>query len=254
MAPWASAGAAPSDGLRTVVLDPGHGGEDLGNVSPAGVSERDVAADVCRRVSRIFSERLGTPRVVLTHDRDVAAGPSARTSLANGRKGDVLVSVHVAASVDADARGARVYAMSPRLRVVELAERRLRPRARALVSGAAGDGPEGDLRLTPWAMAQADRAAQSRALADRLSRELTAVTGEAPVRELPLGVLAGARMPAVLVEVGHLSHAAEEERLKSDRYREALAQAIYRGIVGFFYPGGVGEGGTPDEPRDEELP
>ena len=125
--------------------------------------------------------------------------------------------------------------MSPGWRVVELSERRLRPRARGLVTGLSAPGTDTDLRLTPWAMAQQEFAPRSRALAESLARHLAEVAGNAPVGEMPLAVLAGARMPAALVEIGFLS-GPEEERLSSDRYREAIAEALYRGIEGFAGP------------------
>ncbi|MFN7971660.1 MAG: N-acetylmuramoyl-L-alanine amidase [Acidobacteriota bacterium] len=242
--------AAGGRSLRTIVLDAGHGDEDGGVAGPSGTLEKDITADVCRRVARIFSEQLGTQRVVIT--RDDEGDVSNRTSLANGSKGNVFVSIHVASSVRADDRGARVYTMSPGLRVVELAERRLRPRARRTISGGA-EAPT-DLRLTPWAIAQGEFLAGSAALASRLSAELAEVTGSAPVAELPIAVLSGARMPAVLVEVGFLSNPEEEDRLRSDRYRELLARAVFRGIVGFSYGGALLSEDDRSSPAEDRAP
>lgn len=234
-----------SRSLRTVVLDPGHGGEDAGVTGPSGTMEKDIAADICRRTARIFGEQLGTQRVVITRDEE--GDVANRTSLANGSKGNVLVSIHVAFSCRPEEHGARVYTMSPGLRVVELAERRLRPRARRTVRGLT-DEPS-DLRLTPWAMAQQEYLGPSQSLAARISAELASIAGTAPIASLPIAVLSGARMPAVLVEVGYLSNPEEEERLRSDRYRELLARAIFRGIVGFGYGGAIFSDEPPTPPQ-----
>lgn len=250
--------AAPAEtpeaprGLRTIVLDPGHGGDDLGVVASSGLSERDVASEICRRIARIVSERLGTPRVVITHDREAALDLPGRTSLANGRKGDLLLSIHAAGSARASASGAHVWVMGSGLRVVELSERRLRPRARRLVTGIGAEGADADLRLTPWALAQDEFLPASRALAERISRELAPITGQAPVGELPLAVLGGARMPAVLVEVGHLTHAEDAEHLESDRYRESVAAALFRGFVGLVAPADAAAASPPDPAPDGE--
>lgn len=242
----ATAEAAPAPrGLRTVILDPGHGGDDPGVTASSGLTESEIALDVCRRIHRIFEARLGTQRVVLTRGGDVNLSIASRVSTANGSKGDVLVSIHVAGSAREGAAGPRVYAMSSGLRIVELAERRLRPRARRLLQGQVDVEGGSDLRLTPWALAQADFAGKSSSLAAAIGRELSSSTGkQAPVATLPLAVLAGARMPAVLVELGHLTNPGEADQLKSSGYRDRLAGAVFRGITSFALPGALAAQGS----------
>ena len=225
-------------GLRTVILDPGHGGsDDPGVAGKSGISEADIAFDICRRIARNFEERLGTQRVVLTRARDGAPDIPTRTSIANGRKGDVLVSIHVGHGHETGPPGPRIYIMDQTLRVVELAERRLRPRARRLVTGEAPAAHETDLKLTPWTLAQQEWVPRSAALAMSIARELDEQSGSRPpITELPLALLAGARMPAVMIEVGDISQPEDEEALQSDRRREALAQAVFRAINSFGTP------------------
>lgn len=225
-------GTAEAQSLRTVVLDPGHGAEDLGVETSDGMNESEIAMDICRRIARTFEARLGIQRVVFTRRKGQNPPIGDRTSIANGAKGDVFVSVHVSHSPLASASGVRVYAMSPELRVVELAERRLRPRSFGPVTG---EGRvQGDVRLTPWALAQREIIPRSRALGVALARELPG--GEPRVTELPMAVLAGARMPAVLVEIGHAGNSEDAALLNKGSHRQRIAEAIFRGIVSFTSP------------------
>ena len=224
-------GVASGQSLRTVVLDPGHGGEDEG-VTADGMTEAEITLDICQRVARTFEARLGIQRVVFTRRKGQSPPIAQRTSIANGAKGDVLVSIHVAHSPLASRSGVDVYVMSPDLRVVELAERRLRPRSMGPVTGV--NRTQGDVRLTPWALAQKELIPKSRSLGMAVARELS--EGAPTIRPLPLAVLAGARMPAVLVEIGYLSNPEEAAHLGKAAHRQRIAEAIFRGIVSFASP------------------
>lgn len=240
-------------GLRTVVVDPGHGGDDPGVTGPLGLTEAEIVLDVGRRLEKIFEARLGVQRIVLTRAGDANVGIASRISTANGSKGDVLVSLHVAGSVRPEAAGPRVYSMGAGLRIVELAERRLRPRARRLLAGQVEAEGSTDLRLTPWALAQQEYAARSAGLAASVARELRESTGhDVPVSAQPLAILAGTRMPAVLVELGYLTNPEEEGLFKRGDHRGKLAGALFRGITSFALPGALAAQDRPEEPAAAE--
>ncbi len=98
-------------GVRTIVLDPGHGGKAVGAVGPAGLVEKETTLAICRRLQPLLASALGA-RVILTRDDDSLVELEHRTALANQYKADLFLSVHLNASRSATARGAETYFLS----------------------------------------------------------------------------------------------------------------------------------------------
>src|SRR5206468_3477740 len=104
--------AAPAAaGLRTIVIDPGHGGHDPGAIGPAGLQEKELTLDVSQRVATLLRDEADV-RVVLTRSRDEFVALRERTRLANREKADLFVSVHVNAAPAMTASGAETYFLS----------------------------------------------------------------------------------------------------------------------------------------------
>lgn len=205
--------------VAVVCLDPGHGGKDAGITSP-GISEKDLALAVCQRVKGLLEGR--GYRVYLTRAGDFDLPVEERTGAANHRQAEAFVSVHADYGVSAAAAGARLYAYT------EPAPETTRPGA-AASTGAA------------WRKVSA----LVRSEGVRLARAVALGFEEAgspamAVREAPLAVLAGARMPAVVVEVGVLP--AQAARLARAETQQELAAALARGIEIFFRPGSMPTG------------
>ena len=217
--------------MRTIVIDPGHGGEDLGARGPSGAVEKDVALSIAKRTRAELVNERGLS-VFLTRDRDTELSLDERTATANNYKADLFVSIHVNASRARGVRGSEVYFLSYQASDDE--SRRI-----AQAEGSAerlGRGAEGpDLALILWDMAQAEHLEESSALASHLQEELAVVTGSEGrgVKQAPFRVLVGATMPAVLVEVAFISNPEEEKLLASEAYQAKVASAIARGIERF---------------------
>jgi N-acetylmuramoyl-L-alanine amidase len=211
--------------IRTIVLDPGHGGHDPG-ATHFGVIEKGLALDIARRVG----ERLRTAgfTVVMTRETDHFVPLSERAGLANRLDADLFVSIHLNANPSDAVWGAEVY--YPPVSIV-----------RAGAGWPPCVGPEEigvpsppvqailwDLVLT-HARAESQRAAEAlcTSLGERL-RVPCRVKGERFV------VLREARMPAVLIEVGFLSNRAESQRLTGSGYREAAAEAVAEGLFAYI--------------------
>src|SRR5919204_432839 len=94
--------------LRTVAIDPGHGGEDQGVVGERGTKEKDVTLAVARRLKTAIEARLGI-RVLLTRDEDRNVPVDERTSVANNNKADVFVSLHAGASLRPRTAGGSIF-------------------------------------------------------------------------------------------------------------------------------------------------
>ena len=100
------------DGLRTLVIDPGHGGEELGAQGPRGTLEKDVTLAVARRLRTLVESRLGL-KVFLTREDDRTLALDDRSAFANAHKADVFLSIHANAAVRAVAERRRGLLSSP---------------------------------------------------------------------------------------------------------------------------------------------
>jgi N-acetylmuramoyl-L-alanine amidase len=222
--------AAEGAGVRTVIIDPGHGGAEVGALGPAGTLEKDVTLAIARKVRANVVNGLGL-QAFLTRDRDQEVALEDRPAFANNYKADLFVSIHANAFRSQGARGSEVYFLSYQATDDE-SRRQAAMEGGEFVPGAAG--PSGsDLALILWDMAQAEHLEESSALASRIQEELAEVTGSQGrgVKQAPFRVLVGAAMPAVLVEVAFISNAEEERLLVSDAYQGKVAAAITRGIA-----------------------
>jgi N-acetylmuramoyl-L-alanine amidase len=227
-APRPAPAAPPDEGVRTIVIDPGHGGAEVGARGPGGTLEKDVALAVARKLRAELVNARGL-QVFLTRDRDGEVPLDERTATANNYKADLFVSIHANASRARGARGSEVYFLSYQAsdddsRRMAQAEGAAEPLARAAGSS--------DLALILWDMAQAEHLQESSTLASRLQEELAVVTGSEGrgVKQAPFRVLVGAGMPAALVEIAFISNPEEEKLLGSDAYQAKIAAALARGI------------------------
>jgi N-acetylmuramoyl-L-alanine amidase len=214
--------------IRTIVIDPGHGGKEVGARGPGGTLEKDVTLAIARRLRDRLVDALGV-RVFLTRNQDAEVELDTRTAIANNYKADLFVSIHANGFRVGGARGSEVYFLS--YQASDEASRRI-----AQIEGAAELGsaaPGSDLALILWDMAQAEHLEESSALATRVQDELASVTGSASrgVKQAPFRVLVGATMPAVLVEVAFISNPREEKLLASADYQSKVAAALLRGIA-----------------------
>lgn len=222
-------GVSPAPALRTIVLDPGHGGEESGARGPAGTAEKDVALSLARRLKAAIESRLGI-RVLLTREGDDTVPLDDRAALANNNKADLFVSLHANASVRRDVSGAEIFYLS-----ADESGDEARRAASARQSLPALGGGTRDIDMILWEMAQVRYLSDSASLAGAIEEQFRGRVrlNTHPVQQAPFRVLAGANMPAVLVEVGFLSNADEEQQLVSDAYQNTVVQALLDGIVRF---------------------
>jgi N-acetylmuramoyl-L-alanine amidase len=220
----------PVGALRTIAIDPGHGGADTGSRGPAGGAEKAVTMAVARKVKGSLEARLGV-RVILTREGDTAVGLDERAAVANNNKADLFISLHANASVRPAVRGAEVFFLS-------LEEYGDEAQRAASASGAAlpvfGGGAR-NIEVVPWRMAQARHIERSGVFARLVEAALRSRVEMSPraLMQAPLRVLVGANMPAVLVELGFMTNAEQEARLLNDGYQSEVAQAIVDAVIQF---------------------
>lgn len=220
----------PTPGVRTVVIDAGHGGEEVGVQGARGTLEKDITLAVARRLRTMIESRLGL-RVFLTRDDDRTMTLDERSAYANSQKADVFVSIHANAGVRPVMNGAEVYYLS-----VDLAnaEARRQAESSSAVLPALGGGTR-TIDLILWEAAQARYLDQSSMLAGMVEQALRARVPMSPraVQPAPFRVLVGANMPAVLVEIGYLSNTAQEQALAGGAFQDQIAQGLFDAIVQF---------------------
>jgi N-acetylmuramoyl-L-alanine amidase len=216
-------------GVRTIVIDPGHGGDEEGTRSGSGVLEKDLVLDVARRLRSVLDSRLGV-RVLLTRDDDRVVPHDERASIANNNKADLFISLHANASPNRSARGAEVFYLS--LDGLGAEARKMVEHPDSKPVPVLGGGSR-DIDLILWDMAQARHLSESAAFAMIVEEELRrrVEMSPNPVQQAPFRVLVAANMPAVLVEMGFLSNPEQERELVSEEFKNRVVQALVEAIV-----------------------
>ncbi len=219
-------GSAPA--IRTVAIDPGHGGDDEGARSASGAKEKDITLAVARRSRAVLEARLGI-RVLLTRDDDKTVPLDDRTALANNSKADLFISLHVNASLRRTTAGATIF--SARFDK----DAALRAPTGAAEHVQTFGGGLRDIELVPWDLAQTRHVDRSTAFAgmlhDQLAQKIPFTTPA--LVSAPLRVLESANMPAVVVELGYLTNADQEKGLTSDAFEGTFVQGLYEAVVRF---------------------
>lgn len=214
-------------GIHTIVIDPGHGGTQVGAVGPGGLLEKDATLAVCRKLADALSAKLHA-RVILTRTDDSLVSLDQRTAIANQYKADLFLSVHMNAAVVKGAKGSETYFLSLEASD-ELAKKAAEvenavPRA----PGAPAAASEGDLKMILWDLAQQSYLNESSRFAQDIQEEMNRISGitNRGVKQAPFKVLVGATMPAALVEVAFITNPDEEGRIKSDDFQNTVVGAL----------------------------
>lgn len=237
---------APGGGrLRTIVLDPGHGGSETGAISAAGVAEKDLTLWFARTLARQLERRLPV-RVLLTRTADTDLPLDSRTAFANQHKADLFISLHLNSWFGRGAHGAETYFLSRSATDQRAAD------AAAFENQDAPEpasDPDLGLELILWDLAQTYHLEESQRFANLVQEELNASLGltDRGVKQAPFRVLVGASMPSVVVELGFLSNPEEASRLQDPAYRSELVDALVRAATRFkMQLDAAGAEATPD--------
>ena len=225
---------APSQSYRTVVIDPGHGGLQVGAKGPNGTLEKDLTLALSRKLKAVIERNLAY-RVVLTRDRDVDIPLERRAAIANNERAFVFISIHANGYPGRTARGSETYFLN--LNATDEEARRVAYLENNSSELDQVEGEEEDaIKMILWDMAQANFLRQSSQLADFIQAELNRLRGtrNRGVKQAPFKVLTGVACPAVLVEVAFISNPDEENRLKTERFQNEIVGAIYQGLSNYI--------------------
>jgi len=224
------------DALPLIVIDPGHGGADLGATGVTGIFEKDVVLDFARSLKKRL-EMLGTCRVILTRDRDVFLSLEDRVRFAKKQNASVFLSIHADTITAAtDIRGVTVYTGDDRpsdAEAARVAEAENRADAGLTAPESKVDSSVndilGDLMLR-------ETRAHSILLAQELASRIADVVqlNRNPVRAAGFRVLRAPDIPSVLIEIGYLSSKSDIDLLTSADWRDSTALRLAAGISEFI--------------------
>ena len=224
-----------------VIIDAGHGGNDVGAKSLTGLLEKNLTLEIAQKVRQLCLENGIT--AYLTRASDKLLTLQQRASIANMSYGDLFISIHLNASFSKEQSGFTIYVNNPARRLKSIDEK----------TNSATNVDEGNRKtassvnevnaLTTTSsqssqlvkkVSQSDFIEQSRKLAENLFLELKSsdLVGKPPI-ELPLATLNRVYMPAVLLEVGYLSNASDDAKLSDPKSIETIAQALLRTVQKF---------------------
>jgi N-acetylmuramoyl-L-alanine amidase len=211
------------------VLDPGHGGEQDGALAPDGAKEKDLTLQIAQRVGAALRRR--GVKVVLTRTGDQAVPLANRAAIANAIQADVFLSIHLNSMPTPEQRqrtsGVETYFLSADATDAHATAVAARENADRIAGEDAID-PADPVAAILSDLADADTLAGSSRLAYDLHEQLVGSLGaeDRKVKQAPFYVLAGARMPAALLELGFISHPADAARLETRSYQERIAEAV----------------------------
>lgn len=218
--------------LATVVIDPGHGGEDPGAIGRRGTQEKDITLLIARRLKALIDAEPDM-RAVLTRDGDFYLSLQARVEKARRIRADLFVSIHADAFIKPHARGSSVFALSERRATSEAARWLAKKENDAdLVGGVNIDTKDRYLAQTLLDLSQTATIDHSLRLGGAVLHELGAInTLHKPrVEQASFAVLKAPDVPSILVETAFISNPEEERRLADRAYQDRMAQALLAGI------------------------
>lgn len=222
--------------LMTVVLDPGHGGEDPGAIGRRGSHEKNVTLSIARRLKRKIDAEPNM-RAVMTRNGDYFVPLQHRVAMARKVQADLFVSIHADAFVRPEARGSSVYVLSER-GATSSAARWLAQRENEadLIGGVNLARQEGHLARTLLDLSQTATINDSLKLGAAVLNELGGVNHlhKPQVEQAGFAVLRAPDVPSILVETAFISNPDEERRLNDNAYQDKMAEAIMRGLRRYF--------------------
>lgn len=226
--------------LIIVALDPGHGGEDPGAIGPGGTREKDIVlklAHLLRERINATSIKGNTMRAYLTRDGDFFVPLHVRVQKARRVQADLFISLHADAFFTPQPQGASVFALSQGGATSSAARWMAAKENKAdLIGGLNVKAKDATVQRALLDMSTTAQINDSLKLGNKLLGEIGRVgkLHKPKVEQAGFAVLKAPDIPSVLVEAAFISNPSEEEKLNSEEYQNQLADAIMRGIVGYF--------------------
>ncbi len=215
-------------GKRVVIIDPGHGGKDPGAIGPTGLKESEATLGIALYLEKLL-KGAGIP-TYLTRSKDEFVYLEDRTNFANQKNGFVFVSLHANSVLNhrSSAEGIETFLLSSKYigaSARDVADRENR-------ASRAHPEVDTDLALIIADLEESANIKYSFDFADIIQKKLVEYLKleNRGIKQAPFVVLKGANMAAVIIEVGFISNPKEEKLLKTNKFRENAAQALFEAI------------------------
>ncbi len=228
--------------IRTIVIDPGHGGHDPGNLGTGRykTTEKHVALAISLKLGDYIENSFSDVNVIYTrktNEKFLKLGE--RTQLANDNNADLFISVHCDAWTSPDAFGAGVYVMGMSklkanmdIAMKENAVIYLEDDYKENYDGFDPNSPESYI---VFSLTQNTHLDQSLHIAEKIEQEFKSLSNSKSrgVKQAPFYVISRVNMPSILIETGFLTNPKEEDFLQSDKGQDYLALAIFRAFTAY---------------------
>jgi N-acetylmuramoyl-L-alanine amidase len=214
--------------VKTIVIDPGHGGADPGAIGSHGTMEKDIALDIALRLRDRLS-RLGRYKIIMTRDRDTTLRLNQRVEFANEHQADLFVSIHVNAFPDVRVKTIETYYFGAPsdMATIELAK----------LENTGSQYGVAEFKTMIKKLSHTMKHQESAALATSIQHNLFHNIHKLDhrvrnfgVKTAPFVVLLGVDAPSVLAEISCISNADEEVKLNTPAYRAKIASFLEKGI------------------------
>ena len=229
-------GQSSSNKIKTIVIDPGHGGKDSGTMGTKRfkIYEKHVALSVSLKLGKYISENFPEVEVIYTRNSDVFLELNERTEIANNANADLFISIHCDGFTNPKPSGASVFVMGmSKLKAnMDVAMREnaaiyLEDNYQQKYDGFDPKSPESYI---VFSLMQNTYLNQSLSFAEEVENQFSTRANRKSrgVKQAPFYVISRTNMPSILVECGFLTNPKEEEFLHSDIGQDYIASAIFR--------------------------
>ncbi len=191
-----------------IVIDPGHGGTDIGAKGPSGLQEKVLALDIALRLKALLQKNPEI-KVILTRNSDVAVPLRERAFVGNSNKADLFISFHGISSFSKASKNFIVYILS------------------------AEQKTEQNRNPYLWDIQHEKSVKESKRLAESIKESLEkGADSDILIKDAPILGLMGVEAPSVLLEIPMVTE--EEKKLQKDSYKNKMASNIMDGIINFI--------------------
>ena len=218
-----------------VVIDAGHGGIDPGAISRNGTKEKDVVLAFAKSLQKALQAR-GDVEAVLTRDKDAFLSLQQRVDIARNRQADLMIAIHADTLRDSSVHGTTFYLVSDQASDAEAEALAHKENEADAIAGIALDTQNANVADVLVNLAQRESKNHATMFAETAISRLastTKFTGK-PLRAAGFVVLKAPDVPSVLVELGYLSNADDEKKMKDMKWRDQLAGALADSIRSHF--------------------
>jgi len=224
--------------IKTIVIDPGHGGKDSGTMGTKRfeIYEKHVALAVSLKLGNYIKNAFPEVDVIYTRDSDIFLELNERTELANNVNADLFISIHCDGFTNPSPSGASVFVMGmSKLKAnmdVAIRENSAIYMEDNYQQKYEGFDPKSTESYIVFSLMQNTHLNQSLKIAEEVEKEFSTKANRKSrgVKQAPFYVISRTNMPSILIECGFLTNFKEEEYLHSEIGQEYIASAIFRGF------------------------